>query len=190
MKKAAVNAAPVLSAPTSISVDSGQDVQFSVSATDADNDPIDFSISEGSFSIQGNTATVTYSAPDTLQDLIQQVQITATDGQATVSTVVDIAVKGTGPVGETDWRADNVYLAGDSINHLGTQYTAHWWTKGDEPGTSPVWQVQAGGSDQAWNDGVAYSAGDIVMFENASYEAKWWTKGDLPSNGGPWKRVK
>ncbi|MGF1707885.1 lytic polysaccharide monooxygenase [Enterovibrio baiacu] len=190
VKKAAVNAAPVLSAPTSVSVDSGQDVQFSVSATDADNDPIDFSISEGSFSIKGNTATVTYSAPDTLQDLIQQVQITATDGQATVSTVVDIAVKGTGPVGETDWRADNVYLAGDSVNHLGTQYTAQWWTKGDEPGTSSVWQAQAGGSVQTWNDGVAYSAGDIVMFENASYEAKWWTKGDLPSNGGPWKRVK
>ncbi|WP_428776256.1 lytic polysaccharide monooxygenase, partial [Vibrio sp.] len=39
------------------------------------------------------------------------------------------------------WSVDSVYTAGDVVSHNGKQWTAQWWTKGEEPGTTGEWGV-------------------------------------------------
>ncbi|WP_244291628.1 MULTISPECIES: lytic polysaccharide monooxygenase [Vibrio] len=39
------------------------------------------------------------------------------------------------------WISEQVYLTGDVVNHNGRDWTAQWWTKGDEPGTTGEWGV-------------------------------------------------
>ncbi|MBE4609394.1 lytic polysaccharide monooxygenase [Vibrio navarrensis] len=53
-------------------------------------------------------------------------------------------VKGdTTPPTEPDnlWSKDKVYQAGDVVSHNGREWTAKWWTKGEEPGTTGEWGV-------------------------------------------------
>lgn len=44
-------------------------------------------------------------------------------------------------VGDNDWQADSTYVGGDIVTHNGTTWTAQWWTKGEEPGTTGEWGV-------------------------------------------------
>ncbi|MGD8110730.1 lytic polysaccharide monooxygenase [Vibrio sp. TRT 17S01] len=39
------------------------------------------------------------------------------------------------------WRADATYSAGDVVSHNGREWTAQWWTQGEEPGTTGEWGV-------------------------------------------------
>ncbi|KXO13648.1 Chitinase [Moritella sp. JT01] len=52
----------------------------------------------------------------------------------TVTVVSDI-------VNNSDWQADTVYVGGDKVTHNGSTWTAQWWTKGEEPGTTGEWGV-------------------------------------------------
>ncbi|WP_394210777.1 lytic polysaccharide monooxygenase [Enterovibrio calviensis] len=188
VKKPATNTAPTLNAPSAVNVDSEQRVSVSVSATDAENDAISFTTSTGTLTSNGNTATISYLAPKTTTDIMEQITVIASDGTTTSQAVITINVKGSGPIGDSDWELAKVYVAGDSVLHLGITYTAQWWNKGEEPGASSAWIAESGAS-QNWSKSLAYSGGDIVTFNGKSYKAKWWTKGDLPSNGGPWAEV-
>ncbi|KDM92683.1 lytic polysaccharide monooxygenase [Photobacterium galatheae] len=40
-----------------------------------------------------------------------------------------------------DWDPNQVYVAGDQVLYQGKLYTAKWWTKGEQPGQSAVWQL-------------------------------------------------
>ena len=42
--------------------------------------------------------------------------------------------------GLSQWQFDAVYKIGNVVLHDGTQYEAKWWTKGDIPGDSEVWE--------------------------------------------------
>ncbi|WP_199035534.1 lytic polysaccharide monooxygenase auxiliary activity family 9 protein [Glycomyces salinus] len=45
------------------------------------------------------------------------------------------------------WDSSATYVAGDAVTHGGTAYTAKWWTRAEEPGTTGVWGVwEAAGS--------------------------------------------
>ncbi|MCW3172001.1 lytic polysaccharide monooxygenase [Shewanella subflava] len=52
-------------------------------------------------------------------------------------------IPGPGPSPEpgNDWDAKAVYTAGDKVNHNGKQWSAQWWTQGEEPGTTGEWGV-------------------------------------------------
>ena len=43
--------------------------------------------------------------------------------------------------GGSTWQADTVYNSGDTVVVKGITYTAGWWTKGQEPGTTGEWGV-------------------------------------------------
>lgn len=88
----------------------------------------------------------------------------------------------------TTWEASRVYNTGDSVVYEGVTYVAKWWTKGEHPGQSAVWEAQHNDSIPAWQAGQAYQAGTIVTFSGQSYKARWWTQGDQPTSGGPWQQ--
>ncbi len=51
----------------------------------------------------------------------------------------------TPPVGDpctiAGWRGSEIYLVGDTVSHVGREWRAKWWTRGDEPGTTGRWGV-------------------------------------------------
>jgi chitodextrinase len=39
------------------------------------------------------------------------------------------------------WEGDAVYLGGATVSYSGENWEAHWWTQGDQPGTTGEWGV-------------------------------------------------
>ncbi|WP_402373736.1 glycoside hydrolase family 19 protein [Isoptericola rhizosphaerae] len=39
------------------------------------------------------------------------------------------------------WSAGTVYTAGDTVSHVGQNWDAQWWTRGETPGTTGQWGV-------------------------------------------------
>ena len=44
------------------------------------------------------------------------------------------------PAPQDAWDRSAVYTGGDTVNHQGSQYRAKWWTLGEQPGHSDVWE--------------------------------------------------
>ncbi|MDX2320785.1 MAG: Ig-like domain-containing protein [Moritella sp.] len=88
------------------------------------------------------------------------------------------------------WDAEDVYIGGDEVRYDGKQWVAKWWTKGNEPSNSDVWQLNdPEAATQAWSVQKAYNGGDDVIFNSQTWQAAWWTKGEEPSNNSSvWKR--
>ncbi|MGL5381176.1 lytic polysaccharide monooxygenase [Clostridium sp.] len=89
----------------------------------------------------------------------------------------------------TTWDSDQIYLGGEIVTYNGLEYKAKWWTKGDVPGESDVWQLISQSVTTEWNFNIAYNQGDEVLFEGNRYIAKWWTKGDKPNISDVWRKV-
>ncbi|MEY2848974.1 MAG: hypothetical protein RI885_1639 [Actinomycetota bacterium] len=100
------------------------------------------------------------------------------------------------------WDQAAIYLKGDVASAGGIRYTAKWWTKGEQPATSAVWEAAGScGTGQpptttpptvaAWSAGTAYVAGAQVAYGGSIFVARWWTQGDAPgsSEWGPWARA-
>jgi len=69
----------------------------------------------------------------------------ATSGSATTgSTSASTGATGTTADGTAVWTASRVFIAGDVVEHDGVTYTAQWWTRNQEPGSSPWGPWQAG----------------------------------------------
>ncbi|PRZ08687.1 chitodextrinase [Isoptericola sp. CG 20/1183] len=87
------------------------------------------------------------------------------------------------------WDATAVYDAGDRVTHEGAVFEATWWTRNQEPGTSPwgSWQEVAETSDgtAVWTPSRIFVAGDVVEHDGVQYEAQWWTRNAEPG-GSPW----
>ncbi len=87
------------------------------------------------------------------------------------------------------WDNTKVYLGGDRVSYNGQEYKAKWWTQGETPGTSDVWELvpASDGSYPVWNSGKAYVGGDIVTYNSQLYKAKWWTQGEVPGTATVWE---
>ncbi|WP_325894676.1 glycosyl hydrolase family 18 protein [Grimontia sp. NTOU-MAR1] len=182
-----VNTAPVLTAPASVSVKAGEIAVIDLSATDAEGDSLTFTASSGELVQTGNSATVSVATVDSTENSVVDVVVTVTDGAETVEATVVVNVEGNTPV-DSNWDRNKVYNTGDKVTHNGVEYTAKWWTKGEEPGTSAVWEAFDDGSAKDWSADKVYNGGDIAIYEGNTYKAKWWTKGDVPgSTWGPWE---
>ena len=100
--------------------------------------------------------------------------------------------------GETTWSATTVYTGGDTVLYNGKEYKAKWWTMGDIPSESAVWELTGntgssggttGGSSTGvaeWNANTTYSGGSQVTYNGKIYEARWWTQGTNPESSGEW----
>lgn len=63
------------------------------------------------------------------------------EGEALYSFTVVYESQGNGNGTATVWNVDAVYVAGDKVEHNGQLWTAQWWTRGEEPGTTGEWGV-------------------------------------------------
>lgn len=93
---------------------------------------------------------------------------------------------------ETDpnntYDATKVYNTGDKVMYDGKEYTAKWWTQGDIPGASDVWEVTVDVNPDGSQDyvpGNAYIEGDVVIYNGKTYTAKWWTTA-TPGSDDSW----
>ena len=89
------------------------------------------------------------------------------------------------------WSSTAVYKAKDTVVHNGKEWTAQWWTQGEEPGTTGQWGVwrtkQTDDAKQAaWSATATYNAKDTVMHNGKEWTAQWWTQGEEPGTTGEW----
>ncbi|MFV2143548.1 fibronectin type III domain-containing protein [Isoptericola sp. G70] len=97
------------------------------------------------------------------------------------------------------WTADATYTAGDRVEHDGALFEALWWTKGEEPGSSPwgAWQEIGPAGEPApecgapWTATRIFTEGDQAVHDGTLWQAKWWTRNQEPgaSPWGPWEEV-
>ncbi|GAA1981526.1 Ig-like domain-containing protein [Isoptericola halotolerans] len=91
------------------------------------------------------------------------------------------------------WDAAATYTAGDQVSFGGSLWEATWWTRDQEPGSSPwgPWQEIAVTADgtAVWTESRIFTAGDVVEHGGDRFEAQWWTRNQEPgaSPWGPWK---
>ena len=98
-------------------------------------------------------------------------------------------------VPEDTYVSKKVYHRGDTVVFNGKTYKAKWWTRGENPETSQVWELVDDGSHSAapaaWSPFKIYTAGMQVTYKGHVYEAKWWTIGLVPGKGlwSAWKQI-
>jgi chitodextrinase len=103
------------------------------------------------------------------------------------------------------WNSTSVYTAGMTASLNGINYTANFWTQGQNPstnnggpGSGQPWTSNGscsgsggggGGGSCAptWNSTSVYTAGMTASLNGTNYQANFWTQGQNPStnNGGP-----
>jgi len=103
------------------------------------------------------------------------------------------------------WNSTSVYTAGMKASLNGINYTANFWTQGQNPatnnggpGSGQPWTSNGacsgsggggGGGSCAptWNSTSVYTAGQTASLNGTNYQANFWTQGQNPStnNGGP-----
>jgi chitodextrinase len=104
------------------------------------------------------------------------------------------------------WNSTSVYTAGMKASLNGINYTANFWTQGQNPstnnggsGSGQPWTSNGacsgsgggggGGGSCAptWNSTTAYTGGMTASLNGVNYQANFWTQGQNPStnNGGP-----
>ncbi|MCL1125209.1 glycosyl hydrolase family 18 protein [Shewanella surugensis] len=87
---------------------------------------------------------------------------------------------------DTNWDPETVYYTGDTVIYSGVTFTAKWYTKGDVPGRSDVWEEQDDGTSKEWSAYKVYNTGDTVIYNGETFTAKWYAKGDIPGESDVW----
>src|SRR5215213_143799 len=109
------------------------------------------------------------------------------------------------------WNSTSVYTAGMTASVNGINYTANFWTQGQNPatnnggpGSGQPWTSNGacsgsggggGGGSCAptWNSTTAYTGGMTASLNGVNYQANFWTQGQNPAtnngaagSGAPW----
>lgn len=134
-------------------------------------------------------------------------KVYATDNQGlTSNTVVDITIKERCNIADScnaidAWSAGKVYATPQKIKYQGKIYKNKWWTRGEIPGNTSVWEFIEnckGDCDEnqnttcnvnVWTNNAIYLKGDQAYYEHKIYEAKWWTQNENPKSSIVWKFV-
>ncbi|WP_318450846.1 glycosyl hydrolase family 18 protein [Photobacterium leiognathi] len=123
------------------------------------------------------------------QEGTYRITLTVTDNLgATSSQQQELTVKS---ASKNTWSPDTIYTGGEHVIFNGNEYVAKWWTRGDEPGTNPVWKLLTDdGTVKDWTSDKVYNTGDKAIYNGITYTAKWWTKGNIPGaeQWGPWTK--
>ena len=135
--------------------------------------------------------------------------IVGTAGNAVALTAASPVRSGTATYCAPAWDPATVYTDGDTASENEVNYTANWWTQGDDPAThnggsgsgqpwTSVGSCSGGGGGggldcaSVWNAGTAYSRGDAASESGVNYIAKRSTQGADPAthngigSGQPW----
>ncbi|MBO1752493.1 DUF1349 domain-containing protein [Actinotalea sp. BY-33] len=92
-----------------------------------------------------------------------------------------------------DWEAGVDYDDGDQVRHGGSTWTALWWTRDQQPGSSAYGPWTEVGTTTAcgtaWTASAIHVDGDVVVHDGHRWEAAWWTRNEEPgaSPWGPWQ---
>ncbi|MBC2056125.1 hypothetical protein HCJ57_06390 [Listeria booriae] len=92
------------------------------------------------------------------------------------------------PANWSDWSPTKIYVAGDIVKYNNKYYTAKWWTLGDNPNESAVWQIMNEWIEE-WHPLKGYNGGEKVLYEGKIYQAKWWIQGEQPGKSTIWLLV-
>ncbi|WP_410496129.1 X2-like carbohydrate binding domain-containing protein [Cellulosilyticum sp. ST5] len=101
------------------------------------------------------------------------------------------------------WKSGITYTGGEVVYYNGAYWKCQWYTVGQEPGSSPVWQSYTPGPNDKpvsietpvpgvypdWNASTIYTGGEIVYYANDYWKCKWWNQNTPPNttvNGTPW----
>jgi chitin-binding protein len=106
--------------------------------------------------------------------------------------VIDVTAPAAEPEPDTgdSWETTATYVAGNRAVYQGIEYEAKWWTQGDIPGASAVWQrITPVYGPLEWNPGAVFVGGDEVIYQGVVYRAKWWTQGDVPATSQVWQVI-
>lgn len=112
------------------------------------------------------------------------------DGGADAGEVSDEAVvseENTGQDADAEasaesWNATAVYVGGDTVSYQGRRYRARWWTQGEQPGSSDVWEdlgildgaaVQPEGVDNTPIDASVPQNTELTDFKVVGYYPSW-----------------
>ncbi|MEH7150950.1 carbohydrate-binding protein, partial [Bacillus thuringiensis] len=91
---------------------------------------------------------------------------------------------------EGSWNSEKTYNGGAKVTYKDVTYQAKWWTKGDMPGRSDVWErLGEQITIEPWKKGFGYKGGEKVTFEGVTYQAKWWTNSDIPGKSDVWEKI-
>lgn len=80
------------------------------------------------------------------------------------------------------WDSTAVYIGGDTVSCQGRRYRAKWWTQGEKPGVSDVWEdlgvldgepVQPDGVDNAPIDSSEPQNTELTDFKVVGYYPSW-----------------
>lgn len=187
------NVAPILTLQGSDTVASGQNSTFTLHVQDSDDSEFVITWSndrDAVMAIADDERSMILTAPKVDADQTLNVRVNVIDGgHNSVDTAKTITVKAESS-GVITWDSETIYTEGDQVIYNGITYTAKWWTKGDIPGHSDVWQAEESGVISEWSSTKAYNGGDKVIRKGVSYQAKWWTKGDAPESvDSPWTKI-
>ncbi|WP_421220626.1 glycosyl hydrolase family 18 protein [Aeromonas jandaei] len=196
------NLPPLVSLPTTASVESGKQVTLKATASDPNGDPLTYqwTVPAGLTASGQNSATLVVTGPNVTSDTAYDLSLTVSDGALDASAATRLTVKpvsGGGGCSATDpdaanwpaWQASKVYNGGDKVSHNQLVWQAKYWTQGNEPSrTADQWtlvsKVQLG-----WDANVAYNSGDLTNHNGRQWKAQYWTRGDEPGKATVWQDV-
>ena len=153
-------------------VDENQTAQLSVTASDADGDPLTYTWTAppGGGTISGTGATVTYTPPDVSVQQTFTITVTVSDGQGGTATgTVGVTVQPVAP-GNTPPTANNLTIAGTAqVGQLLTGNYTYADADGDLEGTSTYRWLRNGasisGATAKTYTLVAADQGALIVFE-------------------------
>ncbi len=95
----------------------------------------------------------------------------------------DLPVENTSPVPNVPvWDTAAVYVGGDMVSYQGRRYRAKWWTQGEQPDKSDVWEdlgildgeaVQPDGTSNAPIDATVPKDTELTDFKVVGYYPSW-----------------
>ncbi len=139
------NKKPVVSASSSVSINSGESITVTASATDADNDPLSFSWNaDSALVVSGqNSASLVITAPTVTADTQYVATVAVSDGQATVNR--DVVVNVIAPTSGGENTAPSVdAIANISVEEGASASVAVVANDAQNDALSYTWTVPAG----------------------------------------------
>ncbi|WP_082238886.1 glycosyl hydrolase family 18 protein [Niameybacter massiliensis] len=129
---------------------------------------------------------------DTMTSGEYRVTYTVTDskGLTTTKTIV-VIVKEEVVDGDT-YDPTQIYYGGEIVIYKGQEYKAKWWTQGEAPGTSEVWEKIVKPNEDGtvnWYEGMICVGGEYIVHNGQEYKAKWWTN-STPGSDESWELIK
>lgn len=191
------NRAPEARASGPAEVTAGDRVRFDAGdSSDPDGDRLFFSwdVPADIDVAVTDEAVLAFSAPDVAQDTTYRLTVTVSDGDLADSLALTLVVRADDtcpddydPADYPAWDAGTIYQNGDMVAYNNKVYRAKWWTKGEQPGGSDVWESMS--NSAGWNAQKAYNGGDEVDHNGRRYRAKWWTRGEEPGMASVWTDI-